>query len=90
MGDIQALVSRKQAGESLSAMDEEAVSTALRVTDAVRGEYGPEARGTMRMQGTSFLGKPEAMKAEVGLREGGNLRPETGNLNQASKLKPES
>ena len=81
MGDIQALVSKKQAGESLSPMDEEAVSTALRVTDAVRGEYGPEARGTMRMQGTSFLGKPEAMKAEVGLREGGNLRPETGNLN---------
>lgn len=70
MGDLQGLISRKQAGESLSPMDEEAVSTALRVTDAVRGEYGPEARGTMRMQGTSFLGKPEAMKAEVGLGRG--------------------
>ena len=70
MGDIQSLVSKKQAGESLSPMDEEAVSTALRVTDAVRGEYGPAARGTMRMQGTSFLGKPEALKTEVALGEG--------------------
>lgn len=70
MGDIQSLVSKKQAGESLSAMDEEAVSTALRVTDAVRGEYGPTARGTMRMQGTSFLGKPEALKTEVAMGEG--------------------
>jgi hypothetical protein len=70
MGDIQSLVSKKQAGESLSPMDEEAVSTALRVTDAVRGEYGPTARGTMRMQGTSFLGKPEALKTEVAMGEG--------------------
>jgi hypothetical protein len=70
MGDIQALVSKKQAGESLSPMDEEAVSTALRVTDAVRGEYGPTARGNMRMQGTSFMGKPEALKTEVALGEG--------------------
>jgi hypothetical protein len=70
MGDIQSLVSKKQAGESLSPMDEEAVSTALRVTDAVRGEYGPAARGTMRMQGTSFLGKPEALKTEVAMGEG--------------------
>jgi hypothetical protein len=81
MGDIQSLVSKKQAGESLSPMDEEAVSTALRVTDAVRGEYGPQARGTMRMQGTSFLGKPEALKTEVAMGENGNLTPETGNLN---------
>jgi hypothetical protein len=70
MGDIQSLVAKKQAGESLSPMDEEAVSTALRVTDAVRGEYGPDARGTMRMQGTSFLGKPEALKTEVAMGEG--------------------
>jgi hypothetical protein len=81
MGDIQSLVSKKQAGESLSPMDEEAVSTALRVTDAVRGEYGPTARGTMRMQGTSFMGKPEALKTEVAMGENGNLTPETGNLN---------
>lgn len=81
MSDIQSLVSKKQAGESLSPLDEEAVSTALRVTDAVRGEYGPTARGTMRMQGTSFLGKPEALKTEVAMGENGNLKPETGNLN---------
>lgn len=79
--DLQALVEAKRSGAKLSAMDEEAVSTALRVTDAVRGEYGPETRGTMQMQGTSFLGKPEAMKAEVTLGEKGNLKPETGNLN---------
>ncbi len=68
--DLQALIEAKRSGAKLSAMDEEAVSTALRVTDAVRGEYGPEARGSMQMQGTSFLGKPEAMKADVTLGEG--------------------
>ena len=90
MGDIQSLVSKKQAGESLSPMDEEAVSTALRVTDAVRGEYGPTARGTMRMQGTSFLGKPEALKTEVAMGENGNLKPETGNLNAPAGPAPAS
>jgi hypothetical protein len=71
LGDIQGLIAKKQAGESLSAMDNEAVTTALRVAESVRGEYGPQARGTMRMQGTSFMGKPEALKTEVALGEGG-------------------
>jgi hypothetical protein len=70
LGDIQGLIAKKQAGESLSAMDNEAVTTALKVAESVRGEYGPQARGTMRMQGTSFLGKPEALKTEVALGDG--------------------
>ena len=70
LGDIQGLIAKRQAGESLSAMDNEAVTTALRVAESVRGEYGVQARGTMRMQGTSFLGKPEALKTEVAMGEG--------------------
>ena len=81
LGDIQGLIAKKQAGENLSAMDNEAVTTALRVAESVRGEYGPQARGAMRMQGTSFMGKPEALKTEVALGENANLTPESAPLN---------
>jgi GNAT superfamily N-acetyltransferase len=71
LSDIQGLVGRSQAGEKLSPMDQEAVTTALRVAESVRGEF-PNARPIdLSMRQTSFMGKPEASAAKVTMGEGG-------------------
>lgn len=81
LSDIQGLVGRSKAGEKLNAMDQEAVSTALRVAESVKGEF-PNSRPTdLSMRQTSFMGHPEALSTKVTMGEAGNLKPEAGNLN---------
>jgi hypothetical protein len=51
-------------------MDQEAVSTALRVAESVKGEF-PNTRPTdLSMRQTSFMGQPEATSARVTMGEG--------------------
>jgi hypothetical protein len=70
LADIQGLVSKSQAGEKLNAMDQEAVSTALRVAESVKGEF-PNSRPTdLSMRQTSFMGQPEAISAKVTMGNG--------------------
>jgi len=81
LSDIQGLVGRSQAGEKLNAMDQEAVSTALRVAESVKGEFPNSKPTDLSMRQTSFMGQPEAISAKVTMGEAGNLKPEVGNLN---------